>query len=144
LSSLGNFSRPRMMSGVTGFTISTVVGSIHSHRMLPGGTVVDSGILGTVVVSSSGQEHAELYGDMQREALEDKTDAYLVEQGAPSGECSTPLQHNIDVEDYTNNNNSMDDGGESRVDHQYRRIHVVIVGGRRDDGLSASHSGDMY
>jgi hypothetical protein len=57
---------------------------------------------------------------MQRDALEGRTDAYLVEQGAPSGECSTPLQQSIDVEDYTHNNS------------------------RRDDGVSASHRGDMY
>jgi hypothetical protein len=38
----------------------------------------------------------------------------------------------------------MDDGGESRVDHQYPRTPIMIGGGRRDDGVSASHSGDMY
>jgi hypothetical protein len=36
--------------GVTG---SIVVGSIHSHRMLPGGTVVDSGILGAAIVRNN-------------------------------------------------------------------------------------------
>jgi hypothetical protein len=46
-------SRHRVMSGVTGSTGYTVVGSIHSHRMLPRGTMVDSGILGKVVVSGS-------------------------------------------------------------------------------------------
>jgi hypothetical protein len=70
--------RHRVTSRVTIFTISTVVGSIHYHRMLPGGKVVDSGILGTTLVSNSEKEHAESYGDMQRDALEDRNDAYLV------------------------------------------------------------------
>jgi hypothetical protein len=81
---------------------------------------------------------------MHRDALEDRTNAYLVEQGTPSGECSTPLQQSIDVEDYTHSSNNMDDGGESRVDHQYWRKTVMIGGGKRDDGVSASHSEDMY
>jgi hypothetical protein len=75
-------------SGVTG---SIVVGSIHNHRMLLGGIMVESGMLGTAVVSGSEKDHVELYVDMQREAIKGSTDAYLVEQGAPSGECSTPL-----------------------------------------------------
>ena len=61
--------------------------------------MVESGILGIVVVSGSEQEHAELYGDMHRDTLEGRSDAYLVQQGAPIGECSTPLQQSIDVED---------------------------------------------
>jgi hypothetical protein len=52
------------MSRVTLFIGSTVVGSFHSHMMLPGGTVVDNDILGTAVVSNSGEEHAEVYNDM--------------------------------------------------------------------------------
>jgi hypothetical protein len=92
-----------------------MVGSIQSHRILLGGTVVDNGILGNAVVNIGGQEHVELYGDMQKEALEDRNDAYVVEQGAPSGECSTPLQNIIDVEDYTHNKINMNDGGERKV-----------------------------
>ena len=57
-------SRHKVTSRVTGFTISIVVEIIHSHRMLPRGKVVDSGILGTTVVRSSEQEHIKSYCDM--------------------------------------------------------------------------------
>jgi hypothetical protein len=37
-----------------------------------------------------------------------------------------------------------DDRAVSRVDHQLQETFVVIGGGMRDDGVSATHRGDRY
>jgi len=90
------------------------------------------GIQGHTLMSSSSQEHIEVYCGIQGDELECKEETYLVEHGDLRGERSFPLHQHMDLGDYLLSSIShMSDDRGSVIDHQYVESPTVVHDGMR-------------